>query len=85
MYIVSILLCEPFTPQQRASKERVFDIEVNGESWQQQLSIEKQYGVQTAVILDKMIEVKSGESINIQFKSIKGLTILNGVSIRRML
>jgi beta-galactosidase len=83
-YIVSILLCEPLTSNQRKNEERVFDIALNGESWQQQLNIEKEYGVQAAVVLDKTVEVENDEGIEVKFISSRGSTIMNGVRIRRL-
>lgn len=83
-YRVTIFLCEPFTAEQRKNQERVFNISLNGEYWMTQLNIEKQFGVQTAVVLDKIIDVKQGQGILVDFKSIKGKTILNGVSLFRL-
>lgn len=49
-----------------------------------QLDIEKDYGILTAVILDKIIHVKEGEGINISFVAEEGKTILNGVTIQKL-
>jgi len=83
-YRVSILLCEPFTIGQRDQQERIFTISLNEEYWVNQLNIEKQFGVQTAVTLDKIIDVKKGAGITIQFRGVSGKTILNGVSISKL-
>ena len=50
----------------------------------QNLNLEKEYGVQTAVILDKEINVKDKKGIEVSFNGSKGKTILNGVSIKRL-
>ncbi len=83
-YRVSLLLCEPFTLSQRKGQQRIFDIDVNGSLWMQQLDIEKQFGAQTAVLIDKIVEVTDNKGINIQFNGIKGKTIMNGISIQKL-
>lgn len=83
-YRVTVLLAEPFTASQRKNEERIFSIFLNNNLWMQQLNLEKDFGIQSAVILDKIIEVKNNEGINIEFKSTSGKTILNGVSIQKL-
>lgn len=83
-YRITVLLCEPFTEGQRKKEERIFDISLNGMIWVQGLNIDKQYGVQRAVILDKEVLVKDKQGITIDFKSVSGKTILNGVAIERL-
>lgn len=83
-YRVTLLLSEPFTPQQRKNAERVFDIYLNGKLWQQQMNIEKEFGIQSAVVLIKIVEIKTDEWVNIEFRNSTGKTILNGVSIRKL-
>ena len=60
------------------------DIFLNGQMWVQQLDIAKEYGIQTAIELDKEIIVKSGEGLTVGFTSTAGKTILNGVSIEKL-
>ena len=83
-YRVTLLLSEPFTYKQRNNEERVFSVNCNGQQWVQNLNLEKEYGVQTAVILDKEINVKDKKGIEVSFNGSKGKTILNGVSIKRL-
>jgi beta-galactosidase len=83
-YRITILLAEPFTAAQRKKEERVFSIICNEQYWMQNLNLEKEYGVQTAVMIDKEIIVKNNEGIEVSFNGIKGKTILNGVSLRRL-
>lgn len=83
-YRVTVLLAEPFTENQRNNEERVMDINVNGQIWIQQLNMTKEYGIQTAIVLDKEITIKSGEGLTIGFTSSAGKTILNGVSIEKL-
>lgn len=83
-YRVTILLAEPFTENQRNKETRVMDIFLNGQMWVQQLDMTKEFGIQTAIILDKEILVKSGEGLTIGFTSSAGKTILNGVSIGKL-
>ncbi|MEO7527991.1 MAG: glycoside hydrolase family 2 TIM barrel-domain containing protein [Chitinophagaceae bacterium] len=83
-YRVTLLLSEPFISNQRGNKERIFSINCNGQQWMQDLNLEKQVGVQSAVIIDKEIIVKDKQGITIDFKNIVGKTILNGVSIKRL-
>ena len=83
-YRVTIQLAEPFTLNQRNNKQRIFSISLNGESWVDSLNLEKEYGILTAVTIDKIIVVKAGEGLNIAFKAINGLSILNGVSIEKL-
>ena len=83
-YLVTVLLAEPFTASQRKNEERIFSIYLNNNLWMQDLNLEKDYGIQSALILDKVIEVKSNEGINIEFKSKSGKAILNGVSMKKL-
>ncbi|HMU45673.1 MAG TPA: malectin domain-containing carbohydrate-binding protein, partial [Chitinophagaceae bacterium] len=83
-YRVTILLSEPFTHSQRKDTGRVFNIKLNGELWMQELNLEKEFGLQTAVSLDKIVDISKGEALNIEFESSSGKTILNGVSIRKL-
>ena len=83
-YRITLLLSEPFSKQQRKNTERVFDIYLNGRLWQHQMNIEKEVGVQSAVVLDKIIEVKTDEGIKIEFKTVSDKTLLNGVSLQKL-
>ena len=83
-YRVTVLLAEPFTTSQRKNVERVFSIFLNNNLWIPDLNMEKDYGIQSAIILDKIIEVKDNDGINIEFKNVVGKTILNGVSIKKL-
>ncbi|MBP8114068.1 MAG: hypothetical protein KAY50_01865 [Chitinophagaceae bacterium] len=83
-YRITLLLAEPFTARQRNNTERIFSINCNGQQWIQYINLEKQVGVQSAVIIDKEIIVKDKQGITIDFKNLDGKTILNGVSIKRL-
>lgn len=83
-YRVRVFLSEPFTAEQRNSLPRIFNIELNGAPWVNQLNIEKEYGIQRAVILDKEITVRKGEGLTISFTPSSGKTLLNGVSIQKL-
>ncbi len=83
-YRITLLLAEPFTSSQRKKEERIFSINCNGQFWMQDVNLEKEYSVQTAAIFDKEIIVMENEGIEISFNGVKGKTILNGVSIRRL-
>jgi beta-galactosidase len=83
-YRVTLLLSEPFNNRDRKNEERVFDINLNKTLWMKNVNLEKMYGIQTAAILDKEIDVKNAEGINIEFHGIQGKTIINGVRIRRL-
>lgn len=83
-YRVTILLAEPFTENQRNKEARVMDIILNGQMWIKQLDMAKEYGVHTAIILDKEIIVKGDEGLTIGFTSISGKTLMNGVSIEKL-
>jgi beta-galactosidase len=83
IYRVKLLLCEPFTTAQRNNTERVMNIFVNGEPIATALNLEKEYGVLTAVDLEKEVIVKNGRGITIQFAAIAGKTLLNGISIKK--
>lgn len=56
---------------------------MNGENWVVGLNIEKQFGVITAMSLEKEILIKNGEGLMIGFTPVSGNTILNGVRIKK--
>jgi beta-galactosidase len=80
-YRVKLLLCEPFTPAQRNNVDRMMDISLNGELLMANLNLEKNYGVLSAVDLEKELTIKNGKGLNIEFSATSGKTILNGISI----
>lgn len=57
---------------------------MNGENWVVGLNIEKQFGVITAMSLEKEILIKNGEGLMIGFTPVSGNTILNGVRIKKL-
>jgi len=83
-YRVSVLLCEPFTARQRDNKERIFDLYLNEKTWEQHVNLEKQYGVQSAVIFDKEVEARNNEGITISYIMKAGQSILNGVRLQKL-
>lgn len=83
-YMVTILLAEPFTDEQRQGEPRVLQIELNNKPWIAELDMAAQAGIQTAFEFKKEISVQPNGSIHIELKALKGKTLLNGVSIQRL-
>lgn len=83
-YRVTILLAEPFHENSRNNKDRIMNINLNDEIWIWKLNLAKNYGVQTAVTLDKIVHTKQSEGITIGFEPLEGKTLLNGVKLERL-
>jgi beta-galactosidase len=81
---VTLLLSEPFTDRQRNNEDRKMNITLNGELWAAQLNLANEYGIQSAVMLDKEILIKDGMGISIRFEALSGSTLLNGVMIEKL-
>ncbi len=80
-YRVTLLLAEPFKNTGLRNGDRILNIYLNGHVWVENLNIAKDYGVQSAVIIDKEIIVKDKEGIQIEFAAKSGKTLLNGVKL----
>jgi beta-galactosidase len=83
-YRITLYLCETLNSSQRKGEERIQTITVNGETWIKELNLEKQYGLLTAVTLDKEIHCINNKGLSLQFNSVSGKTIMNGIRIQKL-
>jgi beta-galactosidase len=65
-------------------EERTFDISINGQKAIENLSNKNYLIPETAYNTKVIVDVKDGKGISIDFKAIKGETILNGLQVRKV-
>jgi beta-galactosidase len=91
-YEVTLLFCEPFDAETRRKNKiphgaatdgsRVFDVLINNRVVLKELNLAEQYGELSAMSETFRIEIGDASGLTVGFRPVKGLPLLNGVSIR---
>lgn len=64
--------------------ERIFDVFVNGQTIYSKLNIARQYGEERAINKRIIVNVKDSQGISINFEPYKGISVLNGIKVRKV-
>jgi beta-galactosidase len=63
--------------------KRIFDVSINNVKVKNNLNISEEFGERTAIIFKSVVDVNSGEGLNIEFEPIVGKTMLNAIRVYR--
>ena len=63
--------------------KRIFDVSINNVKVKNKLNISEEFGERTAIIIKSVVDVNSGDGLNIEFEPIVGKTMLNAIRIYR--
>ena len=63
--------------------KRIFDVSINNLKVKNKLNITEEFGERKAIILKSVVDVNSGEGLDIEFDPIVGKTMLNAIRIYR--
>ena len=80
-YELTLLFAELDT---KPENERVFDVSVNEQKVIEDLNIAKRYGANRAVFIRCDLKAEIEKGICVDFNAVKGETILNGISLRKV-
>lgn len=70
--------------REEKTKERIFNVLVNGQPMLQRFNIAREYGLATAVTKTATVLVKEGEGIVVDFEPIEGDPVLNALQLKKM-
>ena len=65
-------------------EQRIFDVEINGESFMSKLNLAADFGYTKAVKKKVRLTVANKKGISIDFTSIEGKPVLNALQLRRI-
>lgn len=65
-------------------KASTFNVLVNGKTVISNFSPAREYGVVTAAARKLVVKASNNQGINVSFKAIEGLTLLNGIKLRKL-
>jgi beta-galactosidase len=70
--------------QKEESTGRIFDVFINGENVAEDLGDDNYLEPERAFSIRYTIDVTNGEGIDVNFKAVKGESILNGIQVKRV-